>query len=148
VFLLVWDKDSYTERFLALLPCTSVLQPELIHPYLTSSLLPGHLPIVASDSLRLLYSLHYSGHIKHFQVLGFLSALFLLYVFSLSVWPMSNNITAFVLGLKSPYEVEHTIFGLLSLANLNQDDVLQFHPFTCEWQDFIPLHGQVKFHCV
>jgi hypothetical protein len=22
-FLLVWDKDSYTERFLALLPCTS-----------------------------------------------------------------------------------------------------------------------------
>jgi hypothetical protein len=28
--LLVWDKDSYTERFLALLPCTSVLQPELV----------------------------------------------------------------------------------------------------------------------
>jgi hypothetical protein len=25
VFLLVWDKDSYTERFLALLPCTCVL---------------------------------------------------------------------------------------------------------------------------
>jgi hypothetical protein len=23
------------------------------------------------------------------------------------------------------------IFGLLSLANLAQDDVLQFHPFTC-----------------
>jgi hypothetical protein len=28
-FLLV--KDSYTERFLALLPCTNVLQPKLIH---------------------------------------------------------------------------------------------------------------------
>jgi hypothetical protein len=30
---------------------------------------------------------------------------------------MSNNITAFVLGLKSTYEREHTILGLLSLAN-------------------------------
>jgi hypothetical protein len=27
--LLAWDVDSYTERFLALLPCTCVLQPEL-----------------------------------------------------------------------------------------------------------------------
>jgi hypothetical protein len=32
-FLLVWDKDSYTERFLALLPCTCVLQTELVHLY-------------------------------------------------------------------------------------------------------------------
>jgi hypothetical protein len=54
-FLLVWDKDSYAERFLALLSCTSVLQPELIHLYQTSSLLPGHLPIVTSVVLRLLY---------------------------------------------------------------------------------------------
>jgi hypothetical protein len=30
-FLLVWDKDSYTERFLALLPCTCVLQPTSVH---------------------------------------------------------------------------------------------------------------------
>jgi hypothetical protein len=44
--LLAWDKDSYTERFLALLPCTCILQPKLIHLYQTSSLLPGHLPIV------------------------------------------------------------------------------------------------------
>jgi hypothetical protein len=29
-FLLVWDRDSYTERFLALLPCTCVLQPTLV----------------------------------------------------------------------------------------------------------------------
>jgi hypothetical protein len=34
VFLLVWDKDSYTERFLLLLPCTCVLQPTLIHLHL------------------------------------------------------------------------------------------------------------------
>jgi hypothetical protein len=50
-----WDKDSYIERFLALLPCSCVLQPELVHLYQTSSLLAGHLHIVASVSLRLLY---------------------------------------------------------------------------------------------
>jgi hypothetical protein len=44
---------------------------------------------------------------------------------------MSNNI-AFVLDLKSAYEGEHMIFGFLSLANLAQDDVLQFHPLACE----------------
>jgi hypothetical protein len=35
--LLVWDKDSYTERFLALLLCTCVLQLTLVHLYQTSS---------------------------------------------------------------------------------------------------------------
>jgi hypothetical protein len=52
-FLLVWDKDSYTERFLALLPCTCVLQPTLVHLYQTSSLLPSSLPIVASASFKI-----------------------------------------------------------------------------------------------
>jgi hypothetical protein len=32
----------------------------------------------------------------------------------------------------STYEGEHTIFGLLGQANLTQNDVLQFYPFTCE----------------
>jgi hypothetical protein len=50
----------------------------------------------------------------------------------LSVWAKSNNIAAFALALKSAYEREHTIFDLLHLANLAQDD-LQFHPFICEW---------------
>jgi hypothetical protein len=50
----------------------------------------------------------------------------------LNLWPKSN-ITAFALDLKSAYEGKHTIFGLLSLANLAQDDVLQFHPFTWQW---------------
>jgi hypothetical protein len=36
------------------------------------------------------------------------------------------------LDLMSTYEGEHTIFGLLSQANLTQNDVLQFHPFTSE----------------
>jgi hypothetical protein len=98
--LLVRDKDSYTQWFLVLLPCTCVLQPKLIHVYLTSSLLPGHLPTVASASSKLLYSLPYSEHIKHIQVLGFLSFPYSSYLWSpLNVWPMSNNITALVLGL-------------------------------------------------
>jgi hypothetical protein len=44
--------------------------------------------------------------------------------------PKSNNIAVFALDLKSAYEGEHMIFDLLSLANLTQDDVLQFHLFT------------------
>jgi hypothetical protein len=35
----------------------------------------------------------------------------------LSMWPKSNNITAFVLDLKTTYEGEYTIFGFLSLVN-------------------------------
>jgi hypothetical protein len=95
VFLLVWDKDVYTERFLALLPCTCVLQPTLVHLYQTVSLLPGPLPIVTSASLRLLYSLLYSENINHFQVLGFLPFPYSSCVHSpLSVSLMSNYITA------------------------------------------------------
>jgi hypothetical protein len=36
------------------------------------SLPPSHLPIVASASLRLLYSFLYSEHISYIQVFGFL----------------------------------------------------------------------------
>jgi hypothetical protein len=118
VFLLVWDKDNYTERFIALFPCLWILQPMLVHLYQTSSLLPSPFLIVASASLRLLYSLLYSGHINHLQVLGFLPFSYFSHVHSpLSVWPMSNNITAFDLSLQCAYEGEHAIFGLLSLAN-------------------------------
>jgi hypothetical protein len=42
----------------------------LVHLYQTSLLLPGPLPIVVSATLRLLYSLFYSEHINHIQVLG------------------------------------------------------------------------------
>jgi hypothetical protein len=40
------------------------------------------------------------------------------------MWSKSNHIAAFALDLKSAYEEEHTIFGLLSLADLTQNDVL------------------------
>jgi hypothetical protein len=99
-FLLVWDKDSYTERFLALFPSTCILQPPLVHLYQTSSLLLGPLPIVASANLKLLSLLLNREHINHIQVLGFLSFPYFSHVCSpLSGWPMSNNITAFIFGL-------------------------------------------------
>jgi hypothetical protein len=100
LFLLVWDKNSYTERFLTLLACTCELWPALVHFYQTSPLLLGLLPIGASVNLRLLYSLLNREHINHIQVSGFLSFPYFSCVCSpLSVWPMSNNITAFVLDL-------------------------------------------------
>jgi hypothetical protein len=49
----------------------------LVHLYQTSSLLHSPLPIVASASLRLLYSFLYSEHINHIQVFGFLPFLYL-----------------------------------------------------------------------
>jgi hypothetical protein len=54
VFLLVWGKAIYADRFLVLLSCTCVLQPTLVHIYPTSSLLHSPLPIVLSTSFRLL----------------------------------------------------------------------------------------------
>jgi hypothetical protein len=45
----------------------------------------------------------------------------------------SNPLVVFALDLMSTYEGEYTIFGLLDQANLTQNDVLQFHPFTSEW---------------
>jgi hypothetical protein len=117
-FLLVWDKDSYTGRFWAWFPCTFVLHPTLVHSLPDHSLLPGPLPILASASLRLLYLLLYRQHINHICGFCFLSFSCTSCACSpLSVRPMSNNITAFVLDIKSTYEGECVIFGFLSLAN-------------------------------
>jgi hypothetical protein len=70
----------------------------------TTSRSPSHR---TSINLRLPYSLLCSGHIKHFQVLGFLPFPI---PTPLSMWTMSNNITAFALDLMSAYEGEHTLF--------------------------------------
>jgi hypothetical protein len=51
----------------------------------------------------------------------------------LVMWSKSNLIATLALDLMSTYEGEHTIFVLLSLADLAQNDVLLFHPFTCKW---------------
>jgi hypothetical protein len=57
MFFIVWDEESYIGGFLALFPCTCVLQPILLHLYQTSSLLPSFLPIKVAASLRLIRSL-------------------------------------------------------------------------------------------
>jgi hypothetical protein len=40
------------------------------------------------------------------------------------MWSQSNHSAAFAIDLKSTYEGEHMIFGLLNLADLIQNDVL------------------------
>jgi hypothetical protein len=113
MFWLLCDKDSYTGRFLVLLTSICVLQHKLVHICQTSSPVPNPLPIVASARLRLLYSLLYSDHINHIQGFGFFPFPHPSLVQStLSMRSVSNNITTFVLGLKSMYEREHMIFGL------------------------------------
>jgi hypothetical protein len=71
VFLLIWDKDSYTGRCM-LWPCIYVVQPKLVHFYQTSSLLSGPLPIVASASLKFLYSMSTSTTFKFLVSFPFL----------------------------------------------------------------------------
>jgi hypothetical protein len=72
----------------------------LVHPCQTSPLLPGPHPTMASAILILLYSLLYGEHIKDIQVLGFLPFPYLSHEGSpLRVWPMSTNISTFILGL-------------------------------------------------
>jgi hypothetical protein len=97
--LLLWDKDSCIESP-SIASMHMCMEPIFVHLYKTSSLLPGPLPIVALANLKLLYSLLYSEHINHIQVLGFLPfPCFSCVHFPISVWPMSYNITALVLGL-------------------------------------------------
>jgi hypothetical protein len=55
-----------------------------------------------------------------------------LYALAFIMCSKSNPIVVFALDLMSTYEGEHTSFGLLGQANLTQNDVLQFHPFTSE----------------
>jgi hypothetical protein len=116
--LLVWDKESYTERFLALVSCTSVLQPKLIHLYHTSSPLPWSPSYsdLCHFKITILAPLQWTH--QTLSSLGFSTYAYSSFMCPpLSVWPMSNNITAFVLGLKFTYEGEHKTFGFLSLTN-------------------------------
>jgi hypothetical protein len=120
-FLLVWGKDSYSGKFLVLFPCIYALQPTLVHFYQTSSLLPSPLTIIALASLRLQYSLPYSEHINHIQAFSFLSSLYLFHA-------------------QAPISVAHVqsycciCFG--SIIHIwGRTCVLQFHLFTCEWQN-------------
>jgi hypothetical protein len=69
-FLLVWDKESYKGSFLAMVPRIYALRPQLVHLYQTSPLPPSSLSMVASASLRFLYSFPDSEHINHIPGFG------------------------------------------------------------------------------
>jgi hypothetical protein len=86
VFLLVRDKDSYTEGFLALLPCTCVLQPKMIHLYQTSS--HSDLCQFKVTILALLQWAHQTLSSFGFPTFPY----FFCMCSPLSMWPMSNNI--------------------------------------------------------
>jgi hypothetical protein len=93
--LLVWDEDSYTERFLALLPCTCVLRIDSSLPDLfTTSWSPSHsdfcqfkIPVLAP-----LQRAHQTLSSFGFPPFPYSSCM----CPPLSMWLMSNNITAFV----------------------------------------------------
>jgi hypothetical protein len=94
-FLIICEKDSYKERFLALLQCTYFLQTTFVISTRPLFYFLVPLPIVAFARLRLLYSLLYSEHINHISSLGFFPFPYPSHVHSyLTVWPISNNITA------------------------------------------------------
>jgi hypothetical protein len=95
-----------------LLPCTYVVQNHICSslPDFTTSWSSSHSGL-CQFKITLFAPLQWAHQTLSSFRFPTLSV-FLLYKFS-----MSNNITAFVLGLKSAYEGEHTIFGLLSLDN-------------------------------
>jgi hypothetical protein len=80
------------------------------------------LPIVASASLRSLYSLLYSEHINYIQVFGFLPFTYPSCMQSpRSVWPVSNNgkwyLKVILLGKKSEWDTVNSMikdFGNIS----------------------------------
>jgi hypothetical protein len=49
------------------------------------------------------------------------------------MWSKSNHIAAFALDLNSTYEGEHTIFGLLRLANLAHLKRMNFQTYVQFW---------------
>jgi hypothetical protein len=53
-------------------------------------------------------------------------------VLAFIVCSKSNPLVVFSVDLMSTYEGEHMTFGLLGPANLTQNDVIEFHPFTSE----------------
>jgi hypothetical protein len=56
------------------------------------------------------------------------------------MWSKPNHIAAIALDLKSAYEEKHTIFGLLNLANLAQNDKNLIF-----WNDLGSTHNRKVF---
>jgi hypothetical protein len=128
-FLLV--KDSCTERLLLLLSCVTTHVDSTLTDLYVGFWFPAH-DYLCHFKVSVLVPLDW-GHQK-LLCFGFSTYSYISCMCSpLVMWSKSNNIAAFALDLKSTYEGEHTIFGLLSQADPAQNDVLQFQPFTCKW---------------
>jgi hypothetical protein len=119
-----WVEDSYTEIFLALLLFIHVMT------HVDSSLIdlypgywsPSH-DNLCCFNISVLVPLEW-GH-QRLSCFGFSTHFYITEMCSLlAMWSKSNHIAAFALVLKSAYEGEHMSFGLLSLADLTQNDVL------------------------
>jgi hypothetical protein len=50
-------------------------------------------------------------------------------------------------GTEFDHSTLDAIFVSLSLAYFATPDILQFHPFSCKWHNFI-FYGWIKLHCV
>jgi hypothetical protein len=122
---LCWREDISNNKKDVYYTCTCVLHMHMCITSQTDSSLPDLFTTSQSPShsdlcsfkVTLLTPLQWA----HQTILSFrflTSPYFSCMCSPLRVWPKSNNITAFVLGLNSSYEGEHMIFGLLSLANL------------------------------
>jgi hypothetical protein len=99
---------------LALLLCTCVLQPKLVHreepDLFTASRSPSQSDL-CHFKVTVLAPLHWAH--QTLSSFGFPTFPYSSCMCSpLSMWPKSNCITAFVLDLKSTYETEHMIFWL------------------------------------
>jgi hypothetical protein len=113
--LLVWDKDSYTGSFLVFTHVYVFYNSNWFSSSSESSLVhfpwgPGKFKIFIFITVQWTHQPHSNFWFPSFAPIPPLHNIPL-------VWPMSHNITAFVLGLQSTYEGEHVTFGLLSLAN-------------------------------
>jgi hypothetical protein len=99
-----WDKDSYTKRFLALLPCTSYVKTQnnsSLPDLFTSSRSPSHIE-PCHFKVSVLAPLQW-GH-QTLSSFGFPTYPHTSWMCSpLSVWLKYNNIAAFALDLKSTY---------------------------------------------
>jgi hypothetical protein len=116
-FLLVWHKDSYTERIPSIASmhmCITYRIASSLPDLFTTSWAPFHSDFCLFK-VTILAPLQWTDQTLSnfgFPTFPYSSCMH----YPLNAWPMSINITAFVLRLKSTYE-GNMIFGLLSLAN-------------------------------
>jgi hypothetical protein len=114
---LAWDKGSYTEfpNIASMHMCITTWIGSCIPQLFITSRSPSHSGF-CQFKIAIFAPLQWAH--QTLSSFGFPTFLYSSCTHSpLSVWSKSNNITAFVLGLKSTYEAEQVIFDLLSLAN-------------------------------